>query len=125
MDTATLIPLLTDADLSASSSTPVVVYGQPIPFIHKAKSLQAFAHIYYLSTAGTTQIKVEAEYSVDGVTWRAFTTPLLDTTSATLQGGTPNTATAEYGPLVRFNVSLTQANGGAARLTVVVNVRYC
>jgi len=125
MDTATLIPVLTDADLMAPSSTPVVVYGQPIPFIHKVKSLQVFADIYFLTTPGTTEIKVEAEFSIDGVNWRTFTNTLLTTTAVGLQASAVDTTTADYGPLVRFNVKLTQVGGGGARLTVVVNARYC
>jgi len=37
MGTAALIPLRTDADLTAASGAPVVGGGQPIPFIHKAE----------------------------------------------------------------------------------------
>lgn len=128
-DNAVLIPILTDVDISnAAGTTPVVVYGQALPFIYRAEGVEAWLDIFSMSVSGggTGTVKVFGEYSVDGINWKRFTNDLFSGRGDGPVHGTVNTDNDEYGPFVRFNVSLEQttANPVSARLTVVVNVRF-
>ena len=124
-----LIPVLTDADISTPAlNTLVTIYGQPLPFIHSAKELNLFLDIYFKSTnpAATTTIAVVQQWSVDKVNWADGVVPLDWSTTATgMIRATLNNSTVSWGPFVRFNVTITDTAGAAAaRLTVVVNVRF-
>lgn len=125
---AQLVPILNNATLSCAGLTEVIYYGRPVPFIHAAVSLEAFAEIYAIDTAGTATIRIFAEWSVDGLKWNAHTANLLSETTVGSKAGviTNNAATTRFGPLVRFNVGIVNstASAAAARLTAVVNARF-
>lgn len=124
---AVLLPLLTDADIATpAANTLVTIYGQPLPFIHGAKELDLFMDIYYKSGVATTTIAVTQQWSVDKVNWADGSVPTnWATTSTGPIRADLNTSTVMWGPFVRFNVTMTDTAGAAAaRLTIVINVRF-
>ena len=124
MENSIVIPLLTDAAIaSGATGAEVIYYGQPLNLISKFNTLCTFAQIDTLAaTTGTSTITVKAQWSVDGVTWANFTDALLTATSAGAKTGTNNNTVGEFGPLVRFNVAISNGSSvqATARLTVVV-----
>lgn len=124
---AVLVPVLTDADIATpAANTLVTIYGQPLPFIHAGKELNLFMDIYYKSGVATTTIAVVQQWSVDKVNWATGTVPGdWSTTDLGAIRATANTSTKDWGPFVRFNVTITDSAAAAsARLTVVINVRF-
>lgn len=84
-ENAVLIPIMNDADISTGPlGAERIYYGRPIPFIYRAQSINTFADVYYSSSpgAGNNSVKVIAEWSIDGINWRAFTVDLIPPTTS-------------------------------------------
>jgi hypothetical protein len=77
----------------------------------------------FFASTGTSTIRVFAQYSVDGEIWNNFTADLLSATSTGTKTGTENTTTAEFGPLVRVNVAISNASSSQASARVTVKLR--
>ncbi len=122
---AVLVTILNDADILTAAAETVVVYGKPIPFGHRLLVLTSFNDLYSLSVSNSPTLRIWAQWSVDGVSWKDFATDLNTTITATgLARCTALTANNDFGPFVRINVSLTTTGGaGSARLSVVANFR--
>ena len=127
MENSIVIPVLADAAIaSGATGAEVIYYGQPLNLVNKFNTLCTFAQIDTLSAStGTSTVTVKAQWSVDGVTWTGFTDTLLTATSAGPKLGTNNSTFGEFGPLVRFNVAISNGSSvqATARLTVVVVAR--
>jgi hypothetical protein len=124
---AALVPILNDADIaSGSTGAEVITYGQPIPFIFMAVKIAVYLDVYSLfSATGTNTIRILGEYSIDGVNWKAFASTILAVTAAGIAVAEYST-TAEFGPLVRFNVSISNGSSSqaSARLSAVVKATF-
>ena len=124
---AVRVPILNDADIkSGATGAAVVTYGQPLPFIYRARLLAIYLDVYSLFAAsGTNTIAVTGEYSIDGVNWKAFASTVLSVTATGIAVAEYST-TSEFGPLVRFNVTISNASSSeaTARLSAVVKAVF-
>jgi len=121
-DYAVLIPVLNDADMTCVANIPTVVYGKLLPFGHQAAALAAFATIYALTGTSAT-IRVWAQWTVDGVNFMDCA-DFYSLTTLAMSRCVPLTDRANFGPMMRINVSLTATTAGTARLSVVGNLSY-
>lgn len=124
---AILMTILNDADMAVlTAGGTVIAYGKPFAFAHRLQQIVAFTDIYFITPGVVGTLKVWADFSLDGVNYKAFANDLLGNTTATgVARGNVNTDVADYGPLVRINVSFTTTGAvGAARLSVVAALRF-
>jgi hypothetical protein len=125
MQNAVMETIMENKDIrSGSTGAEVIYYGDPLPYVFAARILLIFAEVYSLfASTGTSTIRVFAQYSVDGEIWNNFTADLLSATSTGTKTGTENTTTAEFGPLVRVNVAISNASSSQASARVTVKLR--
>ena len=106
-----VITLLSNADLtSGASGAPSVLQGEALDFVCQASQITAFVYGHYVSDATNTELIVTGQWTLDGVNWTDFATSVFDGTGTSgLAGGHIGSvfnATANFGPTVRFNVTL-------------------
>ena len=82
------------------------------------------AHVLVDDYSGAFTYKITGEYSVDGVTWTAFSGDVLSQQQITGTGndiGTAYTTVTDFGLRLRFNLEVKGSTGGAgATLTVAL-----
>ena len=129
----TLVTVLNNADIACGANgLEVVYYGQPLPFIYSAAALVGFldAFSFFIGGGGPAALRIFGEFSIDGVTWAPFnpggSATIVSIAAPGIGRGSPYTNYQDFGPLVRFNVGIsnTAAAIASARVTALVNVRF-
>lgn len=102
--------------LSMSDGNPRVYYAD-VPWAHAVKTIIAGVDIETVTSNG--QVALNLEYTFDGVTWQALTTPLIaDTSTSDLNVG--DNGSQVFGNRARLSLSVS-ASTGSAQEGVVLN----